>query len=93
MICVEPGIGYAGGHFAKWKIFESYAIYHAYCGLNNVGSCNQGWYDCVIPNYFDPDDFTFKEQHVVHCVPTAKTLASQYIQGTTGIVPAGNIQI
>jgi peptidase E len=38
-------------------------------------------------------DFTFKEQHVVHCVPTAKTLASQYIQGTTGIVPAGNIQI
>ena len=61
LICVEPGIGYAGGHWAKWKIFESYAIYHAYCGLNNVGSCNQGWYDCVIPNYFDPDDFTFKD--------------------------------
>lgn len=38
-------------------------------------------------------DFVFKEQHVVHCVPTAKSLASQYIQGTTGIVPAGNIQI
>ena len=61
MICVEPGIGYAGGHWAKWKIFESYAIYHAYCGLGNVGSCNQGWYDVVIPNYFDPDDFTFKD--------------------------------
>lgn len=38
-------------------------------------------------------EFTFKEQHVVHCVPTAKTLASQYIQGTTGIVSAGNIQV
>jgi hypothetical protein len=38
-------------------------------------------------------EFKFKEQHVVHCVPTAKSLASQYIQGTTGIVPAGNIQI
>jgi glycosyltransferase involved in cell wall biosynthesis len=62
MICVEPGIGYAGGHWAKWKIFESYAIYHAYCGLENVGKCNQGWYDCVIPNYFDPDDFIFKEK-------------------------------
>jgi hypothetical protein len=30
-------------------------------------------------------DFTFKDLHVVHCVPTAKTLASQYIEGTTGI--------
>lgn len=33
-------------------------------------------------------DFVFKEQHVVHCVPTAKALANQYIEGTTGIVPA-----
>jgi len=62
MICVEPGIGYAGGHWARWKIFESYAIYHAYCGLNAVGSCNQDWYEAVIPNYFDPDDFEFSEE-------------------------------
>ena len=38
-------------------------------------------------------DFTFKEAHVVHCVPTAKTLGNQSIQGTTGIVPAGNVQL
>jgi len=62
LIVVEPGIGYAGGHWARWKIFESYAIYHAYCGLNNVGSCNQDWYDAVIPNYFDLDDFQFKAE-------------------------------
>jgi len=62
IICVEPGIGYASGHFAKYKIFESYAIYHAYCGLESVGTCKQSWYDCVIPNYFDLDDFTFKEE-------------------------------
>ena len=62
LICVEPGIGYAGGHWARWKIFESYAIYHAYCGLENVGSCRQDWYDAVIPNYFDPDDFQFRDQ-------------------------------
>jgi glycosyltransferase involved in cell wall biosynthesis len=62
MIVVEPGIGYAGGHFARWKIFESYAIYHAYCGLKNVGTCNQDWYDVVIPNYFDLDDFKFEEE-------------------------------
>jgi len=59
LICVEPGIGYAGGHWARWKIFESYAIYHAYLGLAAVGNCQQDWYDAVIPNYFDPDDFIF----------------------------------
>ena len=62
LICVEPGIGYAGGHWARWKIFESYAIYHAYCGLDSVGTCKQDWYDCVIPNYFDPDDFEFSAE-------------------------------
>jgi glycosyltransferase involved in cell wall biosynthesis len=62
LICVEPGIGYAGGHWARWKIFESYAIYHAYLGLNAVGQCQQDWYDAVIPNYFDPDDFTFQDK-------------------------------
>lgn len=62
IITVEPGIGYAGGHWARFKIFESYAIYHAYYGLSSVGTCKQDWYDTVIPNYFDPEDFTFKEQ-------------------------------
>jgi glycosyltransferase involved in cell wall biosynthesis len=63
LICVEPGIGYAGGHWAKWKVFESYAIYHAYYGLNSVGTCMQDWYDVVIPNYFDPDDFLYKPEN------------------------------
>jgi glycosyltransferase involved in cell wall biosynthesis/SAM-dependent methyltransferase len=62
MITVEPGIGYAGGHWARWKIFESYAIYHAYYNLTAVGTCMQDWYDVVIPNYFDPEDFEFKKE-------------------------------
>ena len=59
LITVEPGIGYAGGHWAKWKIFESYAIMHSYQGLEAVGTCKQSWYDVVIPNYFDLDDFEY----------------------------------
>jgi glycosyltransferase involved in cell wall biosynthesis len=62
LITVEPGIGYAGGHWARWKIFESYAIYHAYCGLKNVGQCNQDWYEVVIPNYFDLEDFDYCDE-------------------------------
>jgi glycosyltransferase involved in cell wall biosynthesis len=62
MICVEPGIGYAGGHWARWKVWESYAIYHAYCGLQGVGNCRQDWYDVVIPNYFDEEDFEFNNK-------------------------------
>lgn len=62
LITVEPGIGYAGGHWARFKVFESYAIYHAYYGLESVGTCKQDWYDVVIPNYFDPEDFHFKNK-------------------------------
>lgn len=62
LITVEPGIGYAGGHWARWKIFESYAIYHAYGGMDSVGKCKQDNYEIVIPNYFDLDDFEFNDK-------------------------------
>ena len=58
---IEPGIGYSGGHWAPFKVFESYAILHAYQGLANVGECHQGNYDIVIPNYFDLDHFEYEE--------------------------------
>lgn len=62
MIVVEPGIGYSGGHFAKWRIYESYSIRSGIGGAAAIDSCIESWYHAVIPNYFDPNDFEYKEQ-------------------------------
>lgn len=62
MIVCEPGIGYASGHFAPFKVFESYVILHAYLGLDRIAAMsNDMWYHAVIPNYFDLSEFEYSE--------------------------------
>lgn len=58
-ITVEYGIGY-GGTFSKFRVFESYSWMHTIYGSqgnNNPHAIDGRFYDVVIPNYFDPDDF------------------------------------
>lgn len=56
---VEYGIGYTGT-FAKYRVFESYSHMHKLYG--NVGLDIDGnFFDAVIPNYFDLDDFSVNE--------------------------------
>lgn len=63
LIAIEGGIGYAGGFWAPYKIFESYALLHAYLGLSAVGEAGKCEnYSVVIPNYFSLADFTFSEE-------------------------------
>jgi len=60
MFVVEPGIGYPYGHFAEYKVFESYAIYHSFTKLDRVAHCvgMDTWSkEAIIPNYFDVEDF------------------------------------
>jgi len=68
VVPVESGIGYADT-WAPFRVFESTAWQHYCYGL---GRCNPGgprtpdtngsWYDTVIPNFFDPDDFEYREE-------------------------------
>lgn len=55
----EFGIGY-NGVFAPFKVFESYAWMHSVYSEGSLNSYNANgqYYDTVIPNYYDPQDFT-----------------------------------
>lgn len=56
-ITVEYGIGYSGV-FSKHRVFESYAWMHYIYW--ETKTANGEFYDTVIPNYFEKEDFEYK---------------------------------
>ena len=60
LIAVEPGIGCHNRTFAPFNVFESYSVMNIVYGI--MENRNPHWYDCVIPNYFDPTDFEYREK-------------------------------
>lgn len=59
IMVVESGVGYPDV-FAPYRVFESYAwMMHVY---GRKGIDNGSWYDCVIPNFFDPSAFRFQAE-------------------------------
>lgn len=59
-ITVEYGVGYYGV-FSKYKVFESYS--HQSCVYGQASKDpNTFFYDCVIPNYYDPDEFPLQQE-------------------------------
>lgn len=60
-ISVEFGIGY-GATFAKYRVWESYVWMHAnYAGFTDPTGVDGHFYDEVIPGYFEPEQFIYKE--------------------------------
>ncbi|NPU89973.1 MAG: glycosyltransferase [Fervidobacterium sp.] len=58
-MAVESGIGYEGIYLNK-RVFESYAWMHYVYGL--IKQSDGVWFDCVIPNYYDPNDFVYSDK-------------------------------
>ena len=56
LIAVEPGIGCTNKPFTNQSIFESHAVMNVVYGKYDR---SPHWYDAVIPNYFDREDFEF----------------------------------
>lgn len=65
LMTVEFGIGYSGV-FANYRVFESYAWMHSVYGSQSsvpgVMSTRGRFYDAVIPNYYEVEDFPFSAE-------------------------------
>lgn len=58
---IEPSIGYhPNGVFAPFRVFASYANMAYYYGQHKM-MMEPSWYDSVIPNPIDPDQFEYRE--------------------------------
>lgn len=57
MLPIEWGIGYSGV-FAQFRVFESYAWAHHLAKPDDIR-----FYDTVIPNFFDPKEFSPRTEH------------------------------
>ena len=85
MLTVEPGIGYEGV-FSSCRVFESYAWMHYIYGKLNI---NDGeWYDAVIPNYFNPEDFPFKEKKQDYLLYFGRIISRKGVQLASEIAKA-----
>jgi glycosyltransferase involved in cell wall biosynthesis len=59
LIPVEPGIGCTNEPCCPQNIYESYSVMNQVYGMYKR---SPHWYDAVIPNYFDPQDFEFNDK-------------------------------
>jgi glycosyltransferase involved in cell wall biosynthesis len=90
LLTVEPGIGYTGV-FCSNRVFESYAWMHHVYGLLHMD--DGVWYDAVIPNYFDPNDFPFQSQKQDYLLYFGRIISRKGVQVASDVAKATGNQL
>lgn len=85
LLTVEPGIGYSGV-FSQHRVFESYAWMHYIYGL--LGTEDGPWYDCVIPNYFELEDFPFQQKKEEYLLYLGRLIGRKGVQTAADVAKA-----
>lgn len=89
-IAVEPGVGYLSEPCAPFSIYESYSVMNQTYGLAKI---NPRWYDAVIPNYFDLEDFEFDNEPEDYLLFVGRIIASKGVGMAVEIAARLNMQL
>jgi len=85
LLTVEPGIGYHGV-FSAYRVFESYAWMHYIYGLLQID--DGVWYDAVIPNYFEIEDFPFQPKKQDYLLYFGRIISRKGVQVASDVAKA-----
>ncbi len=91
LLTVESGIGYTGIMSESFRVFESYAWMHHIYGLNHIE--DGVWYDAVIPNYFDLDDFPYQENKQDYLLYFGRIIHRKGVQVASDVAKATGNQL
>ncbi len=90
LLTVESGIGYTGV-FTSHRVFESYAWMHYIYGL--LSQDDGGWYDVVIPNYFEVEDFPFQAHKKDYLLYFGRIISRKGVQVASDVAKATHHQL
>jgi glycosyltransferase involved in cell wall biosynthesis len=90
LLTVESGIGYTGV-FSAYRVFESYAWMHYVYGL--LHQDDGGWYDAVIPNYFNVEDFPYQPDKKDYLLYFGRIISRKGVQVASDVAKATHHQL
>ena len=90
MIVVEPGIGCFNKPLAPYCVYESYAVMHTVYGKHNI---MPKFFDAVVPNYFDYQDFIEEPTRETEQLKKIRQLPNGFVLVIARLIESKGIQI